>query len=105
MHNAACTVCHSVLDPVAGAFQNYDDTGYYRSAWGGLDSLDEFYKNSGFSTQVFEIHAARREDKQTFTATGWLSKETARLLLANPNNNWYDEETEEGGTPRARRSA
>ena len=44
MHNGACTVCHAVLDPVAGAFQNYGDEGYYRENYGGLDSLDEFYK-------------------------------------------------------------
>ena len=44
MHNPACTVCHSVLDPLAGAFQNYDDVGHYRSGWGGLDSLDGLYK-------------------------------------------------------------
>ncbi len=44
MHNPACTVCHSVLDPVAGAFQNYSDEGYYKHAWGGLDSLDDLYK-------------------------------------------------------------
>ena len=45
MHNPACTVCHSVLDPVAGAFQNYGDDGYYRDAWGGADSLDPHYKD------------------------------------------------------------
>ena len=45
MHNGACTVCHAVLDPVAGAFQNYGNEGYYRQNYGGLDSLDEFYKN------------------------------------------------------------
>ena len=45
MHNAACTVCHAVLDPVAGAFQNYGDEGYYRQNYGGMDSLDEFYKD------------------------------------------------------------
>ena len=44
MHNPNCTVCHSVLDPVAGAFQNYGDDGFYRDQWGGLDSLDHFYK-------------------------------------------------------------
>ena len=44
MRNPACTVCHSVMDPVAGAFQNYGDEGLYRDQWGGLDSLDEFYK-------------------------------------------------------------
>ena len=45
MHNSACTVCHAVLDPVAGAFQNYGNEGYYRQNYGGMDSLDEFYKN------------------------------------------------------------
>ena len=44
MHNAACTVCHRALDPVAGAFQNYGNEGYYRENYGGTDSLDEFYK-------------------------------------------------------------
>lgn len=44
MHNGACTVCHAVLDPVAGAFQNYGDEGFFRENYGGLDSLDEFYK-------------------------------------------------------------
>lgn len=27
---AACNVCHNNIDPVAGAFQNWDDTGRYR---------------------------------------------------------------------------
>ena len=45
MKNPACTVCHRVMDPVAGAFQNYGEQGDYRDEWGGLDSLDNFYKN------------------------------------------------------------
>ena len=44
MNNSACTVCHRVLDPVAGAFQNYGDDGLYRDRRGGQDSLDDFYK-------------------------------------------------------------
>ncbi|MFT6753486.1 MAG: hypothetical protein ACJA2O_003681, partial [Candidatus Azotimanducaceae bacterium] len=44
LNNDNCTVCHSTMDPVAGAFQNYDETGLYRSSFGGLDSLDNFYK-------------------------------------------------------------
>ena len=44
MNNSACTVCHRVLDPVAGAFQNYGEEGFYRDERGGQDSLDEFYK-------------------------------------------------------------
>ncbi|MCG8435465.1 MAG: DUF1588 domain-containing protein, partial [Gammaproteobacteria bacterium] len=43
-NNPACTVCHEVLDPVAGAFQNYGNLGYYRDAGGGLDSLPSTYK-------------------------------------------------------------
>ena len=45
MKNPACTVCHRVMDPVAGAFQNYGEQGDYRDEWEGLDSLDNFYKN------------------------------------------------------------
>ena len=44
MNNPHCTVCHSVLDPVAGAFQNYGDEGYFRDQGGGLDSLPRLYK-------------------------------------------------------------
>ena len=44
LKNPACTVCHSVLDPVAGAFQNYGDGGFYRDQWGGFDSLAQLYK-------------------------------------------------------------
>ena len=46
LFNPACTVCHSVLDPVAGAFQDYGDVGFYKDQYGGEDSLDEFYKYS-----------------------------------------------------------
>ena len=45
MNNPACTVCHRVMDPVAGAFQNYGETGEYRDESKGLDSLDGFYKD------------------------------------------------------------
>ena len=44
MKNPACTVCHRVMDPVAGAFQNYGEAGEYRDTWGGQDALDDFYK-------------------------------------------------------------
>ena len=45
MHNPACTVCHTVMDPVAGAFQDYGDDGLYKDQRGGMDSLHELYKN------------------------------------------------------------
>ncbi len=44
LNNPACTVCHIVMDPVAGAFQNWSDFNYYRQN-NGIDSLDQFYKH------------------------------------------------------------
>ncbi len=44
LNNPNCTVCHSLLDPLAGAFQNYGDEGFYRNSFGGLDALPETYK-------------------------------------------------------------
>ena len=44
MNNPNCTVCHSQLDPVAGLFQNHGDLGFYREAFGGMDSLPDSYK-------------------------------------------------------------
>ena len=63
MHNPACTVCHSVLDPVAGAFQNYGDDGFYRDQWDGMDSLDDLYKNAvtGDELAVYAESWAERE--------------------------------------------
>ena len=42
MYNPACTVCHEAMDPVAGAFQNYDELGNYRADF--EDSLPWIYK-------------------------------------------------------------
>jgi len=43
MNNPNCTVCHSLLDPVAGAFQNWDENNFYRG--NERDGLDGFYKH------------------------------------------------------------
>ena len=65
LHNPACTVCHSVLDPVAGAFQNYGDVGYYKDQWHGIDSLDPYYKdNTG--PELF-VRSEAWEDRQTLS--------------------------------------
>ena len=45
MNNPACTVCHTVMDPLAGTFQNYGNEGFYRDSYGGLDSLPNTYKH------------------------------------------------------------
>ena len=91
MHNPACTVCHSVLDPVAGAFQNYGDEGLYRDQRGGMDSLDEFYKFEEGPTST--IRAATWEARETLT---WLvplaaGARTLRVMFTNP---FYDETTD-----------
>ena len=65
MHNPACTVCHSVLDPVAGAFQNYSDSGFYKSNRGGLDSLDEFYKYDPPGRRDVPVNQRSREEGTT----------------------------------------
>ena len=45
MYNPACTVCHQAMDPVAGAFQNYDELGVYRPHWDG-DPSNPAYRNA-----------------------------------------------------------
>ena len=88
MHNPACTVCHSVLDPVAGAFQNYGEEGYYRDAWEGLDALDRFYKRGSETEErwaagqgTFEITAKSRSERQTLSVPAWLSAGRERISL------------------------
>jgi hypothetical protein len=44
MNNQNCNVCHATMDPVAGAFQDYGDNGYYKQSFGGMDALDSNYK-------------------------------------------------------------
>lgn len=45
MKNPNCTACHATMDPVAGAFQNWNEEGIFKGSWGGLDSLDNDYKH------------------------------------------------------------
>ena len=89
LHNPNCTVCHSVLDPVAGAFQNYGNGGFYRDQWGGLDSLDEFYKYPE-RINVFEIQADSWADRQAFSMTAWLDQDS-RVVFRHWNNNHCDD--------------
>ncbi|MCY4011095.1 MAG: DUF1588 domain-containing protein [Gammaproteobacteria bacterium] len=94
MHNPACTVCHSVLDPVAGAFQNYGDVGFYRDQWGGLDSLDDLYK-SGQGDEV-AVEGDSWVDRRTLSwpITFVAGPTTVRVIYTN---DFYDDATEEEG--------
>ena len=92
MHNPACTVCHRVLDPVAGAFQNYSDDGYYRYSWGGQDSLDDLYKQAGEPPKP--IRADSWEDRETLSWPVSLvaGANTLRMLYTN----YFWDETTDG---------
>ncbi|MXY56539.1 MAG: DUF1588 domain-containing protein [Gammaproteobacteria bacterium] len=87
MKNANCTVCHTVLDPAAGAFQNYGDIGLYRDEPGGLDALDRFYKNP--VGEEFEIEAASYEERETVSARLRLDRDS-RVYVAFTNDYWQN---------------
>ena len=90
LRNPACTVCHRILDPVAGAFQNYGDEGSYKQSWGGLDSLDEYYREA--SGEERAIRAKSWRERETLSWSVGLAEgvETLRVVFAN---DFYDEET------------
>ena len=64
MHNPACTVCHIPLDPVAGAFQNYTRTGFYRP--NGPDALPSVYKEPLPNAGRHEIGDGTRDAPEKF---------------------------------------
>ena len=84
MHNPACTVCHSVLDPVAGAFQNYSDEGYYKHSWGGLDSLDGFYKRAEGPSLTTEAGSWEERETLSWPLTLLAGDQTLRVIFTNP---------------------
>lgn len=51
MNNPNCTVCHAILDPVAGAFQNWGIDNLYRPS--GYDTLDGFYKHPNDGNSLY----------------------------------------------------
>ena len=51
MNNPNCTVCHAILDPVAGAFQNWGIDNLYRP--NGYDTLDGFYKHPSSGNSLY----------------------------------------------------
>ena len=74
LNNMECAQCHSLLDPVAGTFQNYGDEGLYRDQFDGNDSLDDQYKE-GF----------QRSERLTVNSRSWEERDTvsvSRRLLA-----------------------
>ena len=96
MHNPACTVCHTVLDPVAGTFQFYGDEGFYKDKWGGHDSLDNFYKREDGGPSL-PIRAGSWRNRETLSWPVWIAAgmQTLRVVFTNP---FWEERTRIGGT-------
>ena len=94
MFNPACTVCHTVMDPVAGAFQNYGDEGLYKNQRGGIDSLDGYYKLSGGEERA--VQAESWEGRETLSWPVFLAAgvQTLRVLYTN---DYYDPDTGDDG--------
>ena len=92
LHNPNCTVCHSVLDPLAGAFQNYGDEGFYKDQWDGLDSLDDLYKKGTSQPVVAESWAQRETLAWRLPLVA--GEQTLRVLHTN---HFWDEAAGEGG--------
>ena len=72
LNNPHCTACHTQLDPVAGTFQNYDHEGHYRSAHGGADSLDGFYKENPPGGADVLVEARSWEEREVVATEGYL---------------------------------
>lgn len=55
MNNNQCTVCHAALDPVAGAFQNFDTRASYRTSGEGREPAEGWYADmrpAGFGEET-----------------------------------------------------
>jgi hypothetical protein len=55
LKNPNCTICHEIMDPVAGAYQNYGDFGFYKDQFPGLDSLPYLYKRDKDLEQPYQF--------------------------------------------------
>lgn len=86
MKNPACTGCHDVLDPVAGAFQNYDEDGHYRANYGGRDALDHYYKNNPPEAEEAVVEADSWELRETVTIRTHLDDGEVAVGLAAVQN-------------------
>ena len=90
LFNPACTVCHTVLDPTAGTFQNYGDEGYYKDKWGGIDSIDDFYKNEAGTTLEIRAESWRNRDTLSWSLPLAAGVQTLRVVFTN---DFYEEDT------------
>ena len=93
--NPACTVCHRILDPVAGAFQNYDDVGLYKEADGGMDSLDGLYKNAAGPSRGIRATSGRDRETLSWPVSLAAGTQTLRVVFTN---HFHESHTRTNGT-------
>ncbi len=81
LNNSACAVCHSIMDPVAGTYQDYGDNGTYKTSLNGTDSLDRIYKTTSSLYQLGETWYGDMRDPgfegtlaTSTNATRWLAE-------------------------------
>ena len=84
MHNPACAACHERMDPVAGAFQNYGDVGWYLDQH-EHDAIDGFYKRPPGT--VFTIQAESWTDPDTLSLREFLEPDD-RLYIIDADSTW-----------------
>ena len=75
MNNPACTVCHTTLDPIAGAFKFFHERNGYK-AW-GTDSLDRRYRqrNPGVDWYQDMLPAGYGSATATGDPLQWLARQ------------------------------
>ena len=92
MHNPACTVCHIPLDPVAGAFQNYTETGFYRATVRGRSALPAVYRSPALGARQHSVVAGTRDDPEKVVERAVPFLIGSRLVLAQ-DYDWRNVET------------
>lgn len=92
MKNGACTVCHAILDPVAGAFQDYGEEGDYWDEHRGQDSLDYNYVISNTLPRL-NVNERTYEEREIVSVTENLTAGVTEVQLAvvyDRGNKWSE---------------
>ena len=92
MKNGACTVCHAILDPVAGAFQDYGEEGDYWDEHRGQDSLDYNYVISNTLPRL-NVNERTFEEREIVSVTENLTAGVTEVQLAvvyDRGNKWSE---------------
>ena len=82
MHNPACTICHITLDPAAGAYQNYADTGFYRPTTRGEDALPGVYVSPQSAAREHPVNPSGSAESTTIVEKAVPLVVGSRLFLS-----------------------